>query len=270
MSTERRKRILSVSYKDDTPAFKSEAFFADLRKGFREMPSRFGRQRISLLPEDVYCFVFWTKNPSDHFLAHLGEIRSPFYVQWTISGYGNDLEVNLPPKDVVVERFATLSGMIGPDRVVWRYDPILMNARYTVREHVRRFGELCRRLAPYTRRCVISFMDEYGKIAGRVRAGEMRAPTVDEIHAICKEIGRIAKECGVTVQTCSEGGYDLSAYGIREGACIAPDLVEKLCGVKLPDEVRRPNSFRRCECAVNTDIGAYHSCRHGCKYCYAQ
>ena len=264
------KRILSVSYKDDTPAFKSEEFFNDLKKGVREIPSKFGVQHISLKPEDVYCFVFWTKNPSDHFIDHMGDIRSPFYLQWTISGYGQDLETNLPHKNEVVERFIKVSKMIGPERMVWRYDPILINDTYTVKEHIKRFRYLCEKLAPYTTRCVISFMDEYGKIADRVEAGEMRAPTLEEIHSISREFASIAELCEITIQTCSEGKYDLSAYGIHEGACIDPELIEELTGETLPQNLKTPNSFRRCRCAVNTDIGAYHSCKHGCKYCYAQ
>ena len=264
------KRIISVSYKDDTPAFKSEAFFQDYKKGLREIPSRFGLQRISLRPENVYCFVFWTKNPSDHFINHMKDLKSPFYIQWTISGYGQDLEINLPPKEEVVKRFIEVSKLLGPKRVIWRYDPILISDKYTVEEHIRRFRVLCEKLAPYTTRCVISFMDEYGKIASKVKAGEMRAPSMDEIHAISREFASIAKPYGVTIQTCSEGKYDLSAYGIHEGACIDPKLIEELTGEPLPQNLKTPNSFRRCRCAVNTDIGSYHSCKHGCKYCYAQ
>lgn len=264
------KRIISVSYKDDTPAFKSEQFFEDYKKGEREIPSRLGLQRISLRPEDVYAFVFWTKNPSDHFINHMKDLKSPFYIQWTISGYGQDLEVNLPPKEEVIKRFIEVSKLLGPKRVIWRYDPILISDKYTVEEHIKRFRALCEELAPYTQRCVISFMDEYGKIAQQVKAGEMRAPTLEEIHEISGAFAEIAKPYGLVIQTCSEGKYDLSRYGICEGACIDGRLIEELTGEPLPEQLKKPNSFRRCRCAVNTDIGAYHSCKHGCKYCYAQ
>lgn len=264
------KRILSVSYKDDTPAFKSEQFFDDLKNGSRTLHTKYGPMKVSLRPEDVYCLIFWTKNPSDHFIQHLGDIKSPFYIQWTITGYDRDMEENIPDKDTVMQRFIKVSKMIGPERIFWRYDPILINGKYTVEEHIKRFRRMCDILAPYTRTCVISFMDEYNKIADKVKAGEMRAPTLDEIHAISKGFGNIAELCGITVRTCSEGKYDLRQYGIEEGACIDAELIEKLTGETLPSALKTPNSFRRCRCAVNTDIGSYHTCKHGCKYCYAK
>lgn len=266
------KRIISASYKDDTPAFKSEEFFRDLKKGFRLLPGRFGTSKISLLPEDVYCFIFWTKNPSDHFFKHLNEIKSPFYVQWTISGYDNDLETKLPKKDEIVDRFILLSRLLGPERVIWRYDPILINDKYTIEEHILRFRKFYKKLVPFTTRCVISFMDEYGKIAPLVKAREMRAPSLNEIQAITKAFSDIVAADGnlITIQTCSEGKYDLSAYGVHEGACIDAELIERITGNTLPEEIKKANSFRRCNCAINTDIGSYHTCKHGCKYCYAQ
>lgn len=264
------KRIISASYKDDTPAFKSEAFFQDYARGFRILSTKYGPQRVSLLPQDVHCFVFWTKNPCRHFIDNVGSLKSPWYLQWTISGYGRDLEVNLPDKQAVVDAFRAFSDRYGAQSAVWRYDPILISDRYTVEAHAAAFDALAEKLAPYTDTCVISFLDEYGKIQQNVRAGEMRAPTLQEIHTLSAHIGQTCARLGLHVQTCAEGKYDLRRYGIAEGPCIDPDKIEALTGEKLPDAVRKPGSFRRCLCAVNTDIGAYHTCRHGCKYCYAK
>lgn len=264
------KRIISASYKDDTPAFRSEAFFDDYKRGYAEISSPAGKRRISLRPEDVYAFVFWTKNPSDHFLSHMESLKSPFYLQWTISGYHEDLEPNLPPKAEVIERFKDVSRRLGPERVVLRYDPVLINDRYDVDYHARAFERLLSLLEGYATRVVISFLDEYGKIAPAIMAGEMRAPSLEEIRAVSAFFSESARRHGFAVQTCSEGKYDLSEYGILEGPCVDPDLIERLIGEPLPDEVRTPNSFRQCRCAVNTDIGEYKTCHHGCKYCYAQ
>ena len=264
------KRIISASYKDDTPAFKSEAFFRDYAQGFRILSTKVGPQRVSLLPQDVHCFVFWTKNPSPHFVENVGTLKSPWYLQWTISGYGRDIETNLPNKQAVVEAFQAFSMRFGRERAVWRYDPILISDRYTVEAHKAAFDALAEQLAPYTDTCVISFLDEYSKIQQEVRTGAMRSPTTAEILALSEHIGATATRLGLRVQTCAEGKYDLRRFGIAEGPCIDPDKIEALTGEKLPDAVRNPGSFRRCLCAVNTDIGAYHTCRHGCKYCYAK
>lgn len=264
------KRIISASYKDDTPAFQSEEFFENYAKGEVTLQSKFGQRKISLKPEDVYCFVFWTKNPSDHFVRNMNSLKSPFYFQWTITSYGPDIEPNVPDKREMIEKFKRVSEMIGARRVVWRYDPIFISTKYTIEWHKEEFRKMCESLEGYTNKCVISFMDEYGKIAELVRAGMMRAPTTDEIIGLASYIGRTAREHGITVQTCSEGQYGLTRFGIHEAPCVDAQFIEGEFGVMLPDEVKTPNSFRRCLCAVNTDIGAYHRCKHDCKYCYAK
>ena len=264
------KQIISASYRDDTPAFHSEAFFEALRQGSITIPTKYGPRRVSLRPEDIWAFVFWTKNPSDHFLQHCHTIRSPWYVQWTITGYGKDIEPNVPDKDTVMDRFAALSSLIGAERTIWRYDPIFISRSYTVERHLDTFRRMAARLAPHTTKVVISFMDEYGKIADSVRRGLLRAPSTAEVHQLASGIAAIAAQHGLSVQTCSEGAYDLTPYGIHEAPCIDPDLIAKLAGEPLPASIRTPGSFRRCQCAVNTDIGQYHRCRHGCLYCYAQ
>lgn len=264
------KRIISASYKDDTPAFHSEKFFQDLKRGYTEIDSKFGLRRISLRPEDVYCLVFWTKNASDHFLANMDEIKSPWYIQWTITGYETDIEPNVPAKHIVLQNFRYVASLIGPEKAMWRYDPIFISDKYNVNWHKKMFANLCAHLHGYTKRCTISFLDEYGKIAPLVKAGVMRAPTWDEIQNMAEDMAKEAALHGITIQTCSEGQYDLTAYGIKEAPCVDADFIEREFNIQLPQDVKKPNSFRRCLCAVNTDIGAYHTCKHDCAYCYAK
>ena len=265
------KQIISCSYKDDTPAFFSKEFFENYRRGLVMLQTNYGKQKaISLKPEDVACIVFWTKNPSDHFIENMQSLRSPFYIQWTISGYGTDIEPNVPEKNKVIGRFQHVSQLIGASRTWWRYDPVLINDFYNVDYHKRRFDVMARCLKGYTERCVVSFLDEYGKIMEYVRAGAMRAPTTEEIHELAASFAASAAENGITVQTCSEGRYDLTAYGIEEAPCVDAAFIEKEFGVNLDKSIKTPSSFRQCKCAVNTDIGYYHRCRHGCKYCYAK
>lgn len=266
------KRIISASYKEDLPAFHSELFFQNLERGYCDLPSKFGMRRISLLPKDVYCIVFWTKNIniSDHFYMHMQKIKSPWYIQWTITGYEKDIEPNVPAKHIVMRNFKCVSSRIGARRTIWRYDPIFISDKYTVDYHKQMFRHMCQELKGHTERCVISFMDEYGKISDLVRAGVMRAPTKDEVEELSAFIGKTAAEHGIRVQTCAEGDYDLTRFGIHEGPCIDAEFIEKEFNVSLPAAVKSPGSFRRCLCAVNTDIGNYHTCRHDCAYCYAK
>ena len=159
------KRIISASYKDDTPAFFSEEFFENVRRGFAMIRTKNGPKAVSLLPEDVHCIVFWTKNCSDHFIEHMQTLNVPYYIQWTITGYGKDLEPQVPEKDEVIARFRKVSSIVGPKRVIWRYDPILISDKYTAGYHIERFRQMAAQMKGYTTRCVISFFDEYGKKA---------------------------------------------------------------------------------------------------------
>lgn len=264
------KRIISCSYRDDTPAFFSEEFFQNYRRGMAVLQTNHGTRPVSLRPEHVACMVFWTKNPSDHFIKNMASLRSPFYIQWTITGYNEDIEPNVPPKQEVLRRFRQVSQTIGKERVWWRYDPILINDFYDVDYHTSRFADMASSLKGHTTHCVISFLDEYGKIMDQVRKGSMRAPTDEEIHKMAASMSAVAAANGMTVQTCSEGRYDLTAYGIEEAPCIDAAFIEKEFRITLDDSIKHPSSFRQCKCAVNTDLGSYHRCKHGCKYCYAK
>ena len=264
------KRIISCSYKDDTPAFFSEEFFSNYKKGMVLVENMNGRRGISLRDENVACIVFWTKNASQHFMENMKTIRVPYYIQWTISGYGKDLEPNVPDKAEVIKKFKKAVKALGPRRVWWRYDPILISQKYTIEYHKQRFAQIAESLAGYTTHCVISFLDEYGKIKNEVRSGVMRAPTLAEIKDMAKSMALAAEHAGMTVQTCAEGQYDLTEFGIHEAPCIDAAFIEDEFGIELEPSIKRPESFRRCKCAVNTDIGFYHRCQHDCKYCYAK
>lgn len=261
------KQIISASYKDDTPAFHSEEFFAALANGKTAAG-------VSLKLEDVACIVFWTKNPSDHFLQNLhvlDDMHIPYYIQWTISSYAQDIEPQVPLKKAVIQRFRDVSRTIGSDRVIWRYDPILINEKYTCAWHKKWFGFLCSSLNGYTHKCVISFLDEYGKLKNAKTP--MRAPNRDEILDICSGIAPLAAACGITMQTCAErdlvASCRLEELGIREAPCIDAAFIEQRFNITLDASIKQPDSFRRCLCARNRDIGQYHRCRHNCAYCYA-
>jgi len=264
------KKIISCSYKDDTPAFHSEEFFNAYKNGRICIPTKYGSMAVSLKDEDVACIVFWTKNPSDHFLKNMPAISAPFYIQWTITGYDRDIEPNVPDKDTIIQRFKKVADILGKERVWWRYDPILINDKYTVEYHKKRFAQMSAMLSGHTTRCVISFLDEYKKIQDRVEAGQMRAPALDEIMEMSASFADSAKKAGMTVQTCSEGRYDLTKYGIHEAPCIDARFIERYFATTLDESVKRPGGFRQCKCAANTDIGQYHRCRHDCSYCYAK
>ena len=160
--------IISVSRRTDIPSYYSEWLFNRLNAGYAYVRNPMNPHRISevsLSPDVVDGIVFWTKNPTP-MLNRLHELQDyTYYFQFTLTPYGADVEKNIPSKnDIVIPTFQKLSSMIGKERVVWRYDPILLNDKYTMQYHMKYFRVLCDKLADHTEKCTISFLDLYKNI----------------------------------------------------------------------------------------------------------
>ena len=262
--------IISASRRTDIPALYSDWFFNRISAGFvyaRNPMTARQVSRIPLNPEVVDGIVFWTKNPGP-VIERLEELRDyPYYFQFTITPYGQDIEKNLPDKDRIVSIFCELSSRIGKERVVWRYDPILISEKYSLDYHRRAFDRLCDRLAPYTEKCTVSFLDVYRGMSSRISPLNIRPPSQEETEALAEHFGRRAREHGIYVDTCAES-IDHEKYGISNGACIDIARFERIGNCRLdvpPDKNQRP----KCGCAKSIDIGAYDTCKNGCVYCYA-
>ena len=263
--------ILSVSRRTDIPAWYAEWFCNRIRQGFVcvRNPMNFHQvSRISLSPDMVDGIVFWTRNPLP-LMHHLDELRAyPFYFQFTLTPYGKEIEPGVPDKQaVLLPAFQKLSRQIGPDRVIWRYDPILLSSRYSVDFHLTAFRELAQQLEGYTRKCVISFLDPYRSIESNMNRLGFRPPADREITALAQGLAAIAAGHHLALETCAEA-ISLEAFGIAHGHCIDRVLLERLAGCPLKLE-KDKNQREACGCAASVDIGMYDTCRHGCLYCYA-
>lgn len=191
-----------------------------------------------------------------------------YYFQFTLNSYGADVERNIPSKSkVIVPAFQRLSDMIGPDRVIWRYDPIFLSETYTMDYHIRYFEELAKRLSPYTKKCTISFLDFYRNTGKNISALAPSRFSAEQQEQLAKSIAEIAHSYGLRVDTCAEG-IELHQYGIEHARCIDDRLLEQL--VQCPLNVKKDKNQRlECGCVESLDIGAYNTCRNGCRYCYA-
>ncbi len=236
------------------------------------MPNPYNAQRyygVDLRREAVDCIVFWTKNPLP-FLQYLPIIDSlgyPYYFQFTITPYNKSVERNLPDKVRLLQTFQELSKQLGAHRMVWRYDPIMVDSIFTVEYHEKAFRYMARHLSSYTDRCIISFVDIYKNMQNRL--GKLPAYSVpygimNEIAEIFSSIGR---EYGFTLHTCSEKS-DLSAHGVQASSCIDKDIIEKILGCSI-DVARDKHQRPECQCVESIEIGTYNSCANGCSYCYA-
>lgn len=263
--------ILSVSRRTDIPDYYSEWFMNRLKEGFlyvRNPMNPHQISRIDVSPRVVECIVFWTKNPTNMMkqLIHLQNYT--YYFQFTLTGYGKDIEPGLPDKrSVLIPVFQRLSEAIGKERVIWRYDPILINKKYTMDYHIKAFGEIAERLADYTEKVVISFIDFYEKTRRNTEGLAMKEMTQEDIVCLAGEMAKIAFKHHLRIETCAEQ-IDLRHIGIEHGSCIDQKLIERLLGCRL-NGGKDKNQRKECGCLESIEVGTYHTCLNGCKYCYA-
>lgn len=262
--------ILSVSRRTDIPAFYSEWFFNRLKEGFVYVRNPMNIHQVSkiiLSPEVIDCIVFWSKNPRP-MLSRLNELRHyMYYFQFTINPYDSGLEKSVPKKEGIIATFRELSNAIGPKRVIWRYDPIIMTEKMDLDYHVHYFREIAKRLEGFTNTCVVSFVDLYRKTRNNLKDTQVNELSEKEMFDLSAQLFTIAKQYGITTQTCAEE-IALESVGIKHGRCIDNALIEDLLGVKLVVS-KDPNQRKECGCVQSIDIGEYNTCAHGCKYCYA-
>lgn len=178
--------IISASRRTDIPTYYSDWFLKRIKAGYvyvRNPMNPHQVSQINLSPEVVDGIVFWTKNPTP-MLDRLVELNDyMYYFQFTLNSYGVDVEENIPNKSkVVIPAFQRLSDSIGPDRVIWRYDPIFLSKVYTVDYHIRYFEELAKRLFPYTKKCTISFLDLYRNTEQNIIMVPLSRPRSEKMH----------------------------------------------------------------------------------------
>lgn len=223
--------------------------------------------KIELTPKTVDCFVFWTKNVTP-MLERLDELKDyNYYFQYTITSYGKDVEKGIFDKGQVIESFKKLSNIIGKNKVILRYDPILLSNKYTINYHCKAFDRLCSKLYKYTEKCVISFVDLYKKTERNTKELNLMPMSIENIKEISKRLSIIANKYGLSLETCSEG-YDLTEFGIKKGKCIDDKLISEIIGYEV--KAKKDDTQREvCGCVKSVDIGQYNTCRHHCLYCYA-
>jgi len=263
--------ILSVSRRTDIPNYYSDWFYQRVKEGYCYVRNPMNARqisKISLSPEVVDCIVFWTKNPAP-MMARLPELKAyRYYFQFTLTGYGRDVEPGVPhKKEVVIPTFQSLSREIGKERVIWRYDPILFTEKYTMEYHLSAFAQIAEALCGYTDKCVISFVDIYAKNRKSMDGLHCQAFPEEKLKEFAGKLNRIAGQYHIELATCAET-MDLSECGISHNSCIDKRQIEKIIGCKISG-AKDKNQRKECGCMESVEIGAYDTCKNGCLYCYA-
>jgi len=291
--------IVSASRATDIPAFYGDWLMNRLRKGHVMWRNPFNGQPLYVSFAKTRVFVFWTKNPKP-MLAHLDELDAMglhYYFQFTLNDYvAEGLEPNVPMVETRIETFQELSRRIGRNRVIWRLDPLLLTNTLSVDDLLYKAKRIGDELAGFTVRMVFSFvdLDVYSSVQANLRKDGVSARefTGKEMHRFAKGLSDLNREWKFQLGTCAEKA-DLSEYGIEHNRCVDDRLMAQEFGndrelmnflgfdhppshdifgslVRKDAKCRKDKGQREaCGCVVSKDIGAYNTCPHMCRYCYA-
>lgn len=266
--------IISASYKTDIPAFYADWFLARLAEGYCRMTNPWGGQtyEVPLTRAAVDGFVLWTRNiaPLAGSLTDVAEI-APFYVQYTVTGYPRALESSTVAAERAVAAIRRVYEAFGPRAVVWRYDPILFTDLTSAAWHRENFAGLARQLRGMVDEAVISFAHPYRKTRRNLDAAANRSgftwsdPEPEAKRSLAAALAAIAADAGMALTVCAQADY--VPEGASPARCIDTRRLSDVSGmaVAAPVKGNRPD----CLCHASRDIGAYDTCPHGCRYCYA-
>lgn len=258
--------ILNVSGRTDIVAFYTPWFMNRYKEGYLDVRNPFNPKLVSRINfSNVDLILFCTKNPLP-IIDRIKEIDKPIIFHVTLTPYKKDIEPNVIDKKLVIEGIKRLSGILGSDNVVVRYDPIFLSDSYTLEYHIRAFDKMCKVLKGYVKKVVVSFLDDYKNVRYNMRYLRLRAFTEEDYKQIGLNFSRSAWENGMSVQTCFEE-RNLVNYGFTRGECLSLSLAEKITGKK--PKKWKARGKKGCNCAEMVDVGVYNTCKHFCKYCYA-
>lgn len=261
--------IVNVGGRTDIVNYYSEWLINRINEGFaysRNPLFQNNVSKINLKPEDVDCLMFCSKNYKP-IIKYMKEINEKYRIicHYTITAYGKDVEPNVPSIEESINTLIELSKIVGKEKVLWRYDPILLTEKYTKEKHLETFEYMAKQLAPYIQRCIFSFVEMYKKLDYNMP--EIIPFKVKDKIEILKGIGEIARRYSIYVQTCGTD-ENCEQYGIHISGCTTTEILEQANSVKYKSVKAKPMR-KGCHCIPSRDIGAYDTCLNGCKYCYA-
>ena len=288
--------IISVSRATDIPGQMSSWFMERFGQGYVEWINPFNGRLQYVSFENVRVIVFWSKNPAP-ILPHLPVIHAKGITtlfQLTLNDYEKEgFEPGIPPIEERITTLRSLAGMVGKERVFWRFDPLILTSEITPGKLLEKISRIGNRIADSVCRLTVSFFSPYRTAVARMRRRGILplAPSEEALRKIGSGLAELRKRWGIEIVTCAEMN-DLSRYGIHAGSCIDPAVIGKLAehdaqltgffpgfsSLTLFDtdestlrrRLKDPGQRPLCGCMISKDIGQYGTCSSGCVYCYAQ
>ena len=238
--------IVSASRSTDIPAFYAKWFFNRLAKGYCAWYNPFNQQKMYISFKNCKVVIFWTKNPKPilPYLHELDEREIHYYFQVTLNDYVKEgFEPNVSSVENRVETFKKLSDMIGKEKVIWRFDPLIITPNIAPRDLLTRIWHIGNKLKGYTNKLVFSFIDvkAYRKVQNNlvkesmlftkenVENAEANLAQRIEIVEGLQKIREAWHKDGwdVEIATCAED-IDLEKYGIEHNRCIDGELMKRI------------------------------------------
>ncbi|MCA1918685.1 MAG: DUF1848 domain-containing protein [Flavobacterium piscis] len=291
--------IISASRSTDIPAFYSDWFIKRLEEGYVKWKNPFNGVLLYVTFTKARLFVFWSKNPKPmlKYLDFLNERKYNYYFQFTLNDYDKEkLEPRVPNVQSRIETFQQLAERIGKEKVIWRFDPLILTDTIGVDELLRKVENIGNQLRNHTEKLVFSFADIkiYKKVQNNLRNNSILHQEFNErtMNEFALGLQSLNKNWNFELATCAEQ-ITLEKYGIKHNKCVDDDLMIKLfskdkvlmdfLGVKIaPADIfnaspsitkTRDNKDKGqrqfCGCIISKDIGEYNTCPHLCEYCYA-
>lgn len=304
--------IISASRATDIAGFFGDWFIDKWQKGQCNWTNPFNGKKFIISLKKTRAAVFWTKYPKN-FLKHLDYIKQNipiFYFQHSLNDYDNEgIELNIPPKAMRIEVFKTLSESIGKERVIWRFDPLILTDKNDIQRLLDKIESIGDELKNHTQKLVFSFVDIYKRTAFNLRKQGIVYTEWDEEKMInfAQQLSELntKKAWGFELATCTEE-IELKQYGIKHNKCVDDELILRLLAQKIQKQdnsvkdedeellnhlgcefggvdlfgkikfiktseknIKDKGQRRACGCVQSKDIGAYNTCLFGCVYCYA-
>ena len=271
--------IVSASRATDIPAFYADWFFNRLDKGYASWRNPFNGKDSYVSFANTRFVVFWSKNPKPliPYLLILQEKGIGFYIQFTLNDYdAEQLEPGVPRLAERIDTFKRIVDKYGLGSVVWRFDPLILSDKISPELLLHRISAIAEQLKGYTEKLVFSFADiaGYRSVAQNLSAAGINYKEWDTETMLTFAHRLADMRLSFRLATCAEA-IDLEEFGIEHNRCIDQELIARRSqdDTELQTFLQRakPDSGQRklCGCILSKDIGAYNTCPHLCRYCYA-
>lgn len=300
--------IISASRSTDIPAFYGQWFMNRLQAGYVKWNNPFNASHPQYVSFDqTRVIVFWTKNaaPFERYLEQLDSLGLHYYFTFTVNDYEEEgFEPGVPPLGERIASFQRLSQRLGRERVIWRYDPLILTDELTVSALLARVKRVGHELAPYTDKLVFSFadIDGYGKVKRNMTACGVKWRTfgTDDRMTFAARLAEMNIAWQLELATCGEE-INLRQFGIQHNSCVDGDLmlrmfphdnqlrkfltshssapaaplslfagnIDEEASLSVNATHKDKGQRQSCRCVISKDVGQYNTCPHHCVYCYA-